>query len=101
MPIRGRSSRWRARSGARRSCNLRLRSPLMPRFEHPFQLFTLDYPESWDPMYQEETGGLILVNPGDESNAGALSLTPIAVNGQLPPAKMALELNAKQIGSVL
>ncbi len=73
----------------------------MPRFEHPFQLFTLDYPESWEPMYQEETGGLILVNPGDESNAGALSLTPIAVNGQLPPARLALEVNAKQIGSDL
>ena len=73
----------------------------MPRFEHPFQLFTLDYPESWEPMYQEETGGLILVHPGDETNAGALSLTPIAVNGELPPAKLALEVNAKQIGSVL
>jgi hypothetical protein len=73
----------------------------MPRFEHPFQLFTIDYPENWEPMYQEETGGLILVNPGDESNAGALSLTPIAVNGELPPAMLALEVNAKQIGSDL
>jgi uncharacterized protein YtpQ (UPF0354 family) len=73
----------------------------MPQFEHPFQLFTLDYPDSWEPMYQEETGGLILVHPGDESNAGALSLTPIAVNGELPPAKVALEINAKHIGSVL
>jgi uncharacterized protein YtpQ (UPF0354 family) len=52
----------------------------MPLFEHPLQLFTLDYPDNWTARYQEETGGVIFVHEHEE-DAGALSISPRAVTG--------------------
>ncbi len=48
----------------------------MARFEHPFQLYTLDHPEAWEQAYVEETGGLFLVHRGDGTNGGLLCLLP-------------------------
>jgi uncharacterized protein YtpQ (UPF0354 family) len=59
----------------------------MAQFEHPLQLFSLEYPDGWEMRYQEDTGGVILVHPGLE-DASALSLSPIAVTGlQSEPAE--------------
>jgi uncharacterized protein YtpQ (UPF0354 family) len=52
----------------------------MPRYEHPMQLFALDFPEQWQADYQEETGGVIFVN-ADPECPGALSITPMALTG--------------------
>ena len=70
----------------------------MPQFEHPFQLFSFDYPDGWEARYQEESGGLILVHPGTV-DAGALSITPVAVTGAPEPIAPLVVENAQRIGS--
>lgn len=52
----------------------------MITFEHPLQLFTLQYPDDWELRYQEESGSLILVDPSPQ-NPTALSLSPLAITG--------------------
>lgn len=50
----------------------------MPTFDHPLQLFTVEYPEGWELCYQEDTGGALLIW-GEDPGATALSLSPLAV----------------------
>jgi len=53
----------------------------MALFEHPLQLFSLQYPEGWELRYQEDSGSLILVNPSTQDPT-ALSLSPLAITGE-------------------
>jgi uncharacterized protein YtpQ (UPF0354 family) len=56
----------------------------MPLFEHPLQLFTLEYPEAWQPQYQEQNGAVLFVQP-DETLAGVFSVTPMRMDGNARP----------------
>jgi len=69
----------------------------MARFEHPLQLFTLDYPDDWEVRYQEETGGVAFIHPGT-TDASALSLSPFAVSGGETALAHEVVLAGKQVG---
>jgi hypothetical protein len=61
----------------------------MPTFEHPMQLYALDYPEGWVARYDEKTAGALFML-AEEAGKSAVSLTALAVTG--PPADAALHL---------
>lgn len=68
----------------------------MAIFQHPLQLYTLDYPEEWEVRYEDDTGGVLFVNarPGDTS---ALSISPLAVTGGPGPLQE-LSSAAERVG---
>ncbi len=72
----------------------------MPAWEHPLQLFSLEYPENWELRYQEETGGAILVHAGIV-DACALSLTPLAIGGTEVPLEEQIREIASRLGVTL
>lgn len=69
----------------------------MARFEHPLQLFSMEYPDNWEVRYQEETGGVVFVHPGLD-DASALSLSPMAVTGTEPALRDEVVQAAARVG---
>lgn len=69
---------------------------LMATFEHPLQLYRLDYPDAWEVRYEEDTGGVLFVNsrPGDTS---ALSISPLVMKGGAGPLQE-LKSAAERVG---
>lgn len=72
----------------------------MSTWEHPLQLFGLEHPEEWDLQYQEETGGVMLLNAG-LVGACALSLTPLAMTGGERPMEEQVREIAARVGVAL
>jgi uncharacterized protein YtpQ (UPF0354 family) len=69
----------------------------MPVFQHPLQLFSLEYPEGWEVRYQEETGGVMFVHPGD-TDASAVSVSPLASIGAPPDLKTEIVQAGERVG---
>lgn len=69
----------------------------MAHFEHPLQLYRLDYPDGWEVRYEEETGGVIFINNrvGDTT---ALSFSPLAITGPGPEPLQELRNAAGRVG---
>lgn len=69
----------------------------MALFEHPLQLYRLDFPDGWEIRYEEETGGVLFINnrPGDTT---ALSISPLAATGRGPDPLQELRSAAERVG---
>ncbi len=65
----------------------------MPSFEHPLQLFRLEYPEGWQAQYRED-GQMFLLAAPPGTPPGVLSVAPLALkqSAEFTPEELGAEL---------